>query len=59
MAILRKSRKVQDLRDTLGNTIKTLAARAQGKGLEMVCHVLSDVPNCLVGDPARFPADSD
>jgi two-component system sensor histidine kinase/response regulator len=42
------------LRDTLDNTATTLAMRAHRKGLELTCHVLSDVPDGLVGDPGRL-----
>jgi two-component system sensor histidine kinase/response regulator len=43
-----------DLRDVLGDTIKTLGFRAHQKGLELACHVVSDVPQDLVGDPGRL-----
>jgi signal transduction histidine kinase/CheY-like chemotaxis protein len=43
-----------DLRDTLGDTLKALALRAQQKGLELACHVAPDVPDALVGDPGRL-----
>ena len=43
-----------DLRDTLGDTVATLAARAHKKGLELACHVAPDVPDALVGDPRRL-----
>ena len=33
-----------DLRETVGDTLKTLAARAQKKGLELILHVHPDVP---------------
>ena len=42
------------LRDTLEDAMKGLAVRAQGKGLELVCHVLPDVPERLLGDPTRI-----
>jgi signal transduction histidine kinase/CheY-like chemotaxis protein len=42
------------LRDSLGDTMKTLALRAQQKGLELACHVDPDVPDALVGDPGRL-----
>ena len=41
-----------DLRDTLDDTVTTLALRAHKKGLELACHVAADVPDALVGDPA-------
>jgi PAS domain S-box-containing protein len=42
------------LRDSLGDTMKTLALRAHKKGLELACHVLADVPDHLIGDPGRL-----
>jgi PAS domain S-box-containing protein len=42
------------LRDSLGDTMKTLALRAHKKGLELACWVLPDVPDHLVGDPGRL-----
>ncbi len=42
------------LRDMLGDTMKTLAVRARGKDLELACHVASDVPEFLMGDPHRL-----
>jgi signal transduction histidine kinase/CheY-like chemotaxis protein len=43
-----------DLRDTVGDTLKALAVRAQQKSLELACHVAPDVPDALVGDPGRL-----
>ena len=43
-----------DLRETIGNTIKTLALRAHEKGLELLFEVRPDVPDTLIGDPARL-----
>jgi PAS domain S-box-containing protein len=43
-----------DLRETIGDTVKTLAARAQKKGLELILHVHPDVPTAVVGDPLRL-----
>ena len=43
-----------DLEDTLGNTLKTLALSAQAKGLELVYEIRPDVPDALIGDPARL-----
>ena len=43
-----------DLRDTLTDTLKALAVRSQQKGLELACHVQSDVPDRLLGDPGRL-----
>ncbi len=42
------------LRDTLDDTIRLLALRAQQKGLELACHVRSNVADLVVGDPARL-----
>jgi two-component system, sensor histidine kinase and response regulator len=42
------------LRDSLDDTIKTLALRAHQKGLELACHILSEVPDALIGDPSRL-----
>jgi PAS domain S-box-containing protein len=42
------------LRDSLGDTLKTLAQRAHKKGLEVACHIAPDVPDDLVGDPGRL-----
>jgi signal transduction histidine kinase/CheY-like chemotaxis protein/HPt (histidine-containing phosphotransfer) domain-containing protein len=42
------------LRETLGALSKTMAERAHAKGLELVCHVLHDVPDAVVGDPVRL-----
>jgi PAS domain S-box-containing protein len=42
------------LRDSLGDTMKALALRAHKKGLELVCHVLPDVPDGLLGDAGRL-----
>jgi PAS domain S-box-containing protein len=42
------------LRDTLDDTIRALGLHAQQKGLELACHVLSDVPDGLQGDPTRI-----
>jgi signal transduction histidine kinase/DNA-binding response OmpR family regulator len=42
------------LRDTLGDTLSTLALRAYQKGLELACSIAPDVPDGLVGDPGRL-----
>jgi len=42
------------LRDCVDDTAATLALRAHKKGLELACHVHSDVPDALVGDPSRL-----
>ena len=43
-----------DLRETLEDTLKALALRAQQKGLELACHIRRKVPEELVGDPNRL-----
>ncbi len=43
-----------DLRTALDEMNDTLAAKAQVKGLEYVCHVELDVPSFLRGDPGRL-----
>jgi hypothetical protein len=43
-----------NLRVTLENAADILALKAQDKGLELVCHILSDVPTALIGDPGRL-----
>ena len=42
------------LRDTLGQTLDTLALRAEQKGLELACHIRPDVHDALIGDPGRL-----
>jgi signal transduction histidine kinase/ActR/RegA family two-component response regulator/HPt (histidine-containing phosphotransfer) domain-containing protein len=42
------------LRDTLGDTMKTLTLQAVQKGLTMHCEYAPDVPDALVGDPIRL-----
>ena len=43
-----------NLRDKVGDMIKTLALRAQQKGLELACHIPPDVPEWVTGDPNRL-----
>jgi len=43
-----------DLRESLGETMKTLGFRAHQKGLELVYDVRPDVPAALLGDPGRL-----
>jgi len=43
-----------DLRDALGDTLKTLSLRAHQKGLELALHIAPDVPYRLEGDPTRL-----
>jgi len=42
------------VRDHLADLVKPLALRAEQKGLELVCHVLPDVPHVASGDPGRL-----
>ncbi|MEH6577770.1 MAG: PAS domain-containing protein [Amphritea sp.] len=43
-----------NLRDTLDDTLQTLAMRASEKGLELVGHIPAEIPNELIGDPGRL-----
>ena len=43
-----------DLRGSLGTALKTLALRAQEKGLELNFHASPEVPEVVVGDPTRL-----
>ena len=43
-----------DLRSALGAALKTLAARAAAKDLELLCDVGEDVPEVVMGDPNRL-----
>jgi two-component system sensor histidine kinase/response regulator len=43
-----------DLRERLGDTMRSFALRAHNKGLELALHVDPDVPETLLGDPARL-----
>jgi signal transduction histidine kinase/CheY-like chemotaxis protein/HPt (histidine-containing phosphotransfer) domain-containing protein len=42
------------IRDHLADLLKPLALRAEQKHLELVAHVLPDVPSAAVGDPGRL-----
>jgi len=42
------------LRDSLGDTMKSLALRAHQKGLELAYRVPPSIPDALVGDPGRL-----
>jgi signal transduction histidine kinase/CheY-like chemotaxis protein/HPt (histidine-containing phosphotransfer) domain-containing protein len=42
------------IRDHLADLLKPLALRAEQKELEVVCHVLPDVPHAALGDPGRL-----
>ena len=43
-----------DLRDSLEETLKTLAWRADEKGLELLCNIATGVAEQVQGDPARL-----
>lgn len=43
-----------DIREVLGDTLKSLALRAHDKRLELACHILPDVPEWLIGDAGRL-----
>jgi two-component system, sensor histidine kinase and response regulator len=42
------------LRDAVEDAVKLFATRAHAKRLELACHIHSDVPDALVGDPGRL-----
>jgi signal transduction histidine kinase/DNA-binding response OmpR family regulator len=42
------------MRESFGDMLKLLAARAHAKGLELACDIRADVPEHLVGDPLRL-----
>ncbi len=42
------------LRDTLGETLRTLAVRAHSKRLELAYHIAPEVPDALLGDGLRL-----
>jgi len=43
-----------ELRESLDDTMRTLAQRAHDKGLELACRIAPEVPDSLVGDPVRL-----
>jgi PAS domain S-box-containing protein len=43
-----------NLRDSLETALKTMAFRADEKGLELLCEIAPDVPEVLKGDPSRL-----
>jgi signal transduction histidine kinase/DNA-binding response OmpR family regulator len=43
-----------NVRDHLGQAMKTLAARAYEKNLELAYFVPPEIPECVVGDPVRL-----
>ncbi len=42
------------LRDSVSETLRTLALRAHEKGLELACRIAPDVPEAVVGDVGRL-----
>ena len=42
------------LRDSIEDTLKSLALRAQEKEIELASHFPADVPDVLIGDPDRL-----
>mgnify|MGYP002629833409 FL=1 len=45
---------VFSIRDTLGDTLRSLSVRAHREELELACHIDPAVPDSLVGDPSRL-----
>ncbi|MFV1967308.1 MAG: response regulator [Pirellulaceae bacterium] len=45
---------VFELRETIGDTMKALAFRAQATGLELMFHIRGNVPDRLIGDGGRL-----
>jgi two-component system sensor histidine kinase/response regulator len=43
-----------DVREGLGDTMKSLALRAHSKGLELACEIRPEVPDWLLGDMGRL-----
>ena len=43
-----------NLRESLNDSLKTLAFRAHQKGLQMFSHIQPEVPGVVVGDPGRL-----
>lgn len=43
-----------NLKDTVFEVMETVALRAEQKGLELACRTGQDIPDKLVGDPARL-----
>ena len=43
-----------NVHDSIGETMRVLALRADGKGLELVYEIDSQIPDCLIGDPGRL-----
>ena len=47
-------RSLFDLHESLADTMRLLAIRAHGKGLELACHIPPEVPVAVVGDRTRL-----
>jgi signal transduction histidine kinase/CheY-like chemotaxis protein len=43
-----------DLRDSLEESVRTLAMAAHDKNLELVCGFSADIPDTVIGDPTRL-----
>ncbi len=43
-----------DLHENVGDTMKSLAVRAHGKGLELACRLSAEVPAFVIGDRTRL-----
>ncbi len=43
-----------DLRKRLSQSLKSLAVRANERGLELICDIGTDVPQFVIGDPIRL-----
>ncbi len=43
-----------NLRNMIGDSLKIIAKNAHEKGLELAYRVAPDVPDCILGDPARL-----
>ncbi|MCA9088204.1 MAG: response regulator [Planctomycetaceae bacterium] len=51
---LNLDRRTFDLRECAGDTMKFMALRARSQDLEIACHIASDVPAAVWGDPNRL-----
>jgi PAS domain S-box-containing protein len=43
-----------DLRESIETTLKTMALRAEEKGIELLCDISTDIPEIVCGDPTRL-----
>jgi signal transduction histidine kinase/CheY-like chemotaxis protein/HPt (histidine-containing phosphotransfer) domain-containing protein len=43
-----------DLREIVGDVVKAMGVLGRARGLELLCDIASDVPQFLLGDPARL-----